>query len=140
MGLRKAFNTINHTLLLQKLQHYGFRGQCFDYLKSYYINCKQYVNLNGHNSSLLPVTHGVPQGSILGPLCFNLFINDMPLAVDEVTVLFDDEGLYQKIDKLFSDSTTYLNINKLAPYSTKSKLMMFKSRSALELLDFSFYW
>ena len=112
------------------MQHYGFKGQCFEYLKCYYTKRKQYVNLNGHNSSLLPVTHDVPQGSILGPLCFSLFINDMPLAVDEVTVLFADdmafvitattlEGLYQKIDKLFSDITTYLNTNKSVPNSTK---------------------
>ena len=149
LDLRKAFDTINHILLLQKLQHYGFRGQCFEYLKSYYTNRKQYVNLNGHSSSLLPVIHGVPQGSILGPLCFSLFINDMPLAVDEATVLFADdaafvitattlEGLYQKIDKLFSDLATYLNINKLVPNSAKSKLMMFTSRTTPELLDLSF--
>ena len=73
----------------------------------------------------------------------------MPLAVDEVTVIFADdaafvitattlESLYQKIDKLFSDHTTYLNISKLVPNSAKSKLMMFTSRTTPELLDLSF--
>lgn len=149
LDLRKAFDTVNHALLFQKLQHYGFRGQSLDYLRSYYTNRQQYVKVDHHDSSSLPVSSGVPQGSILGPLCFSLFINDMPLAVDEATVLFADdaafivtsptlEGLYMKIIKLLSDLTEYLNINKLVPNSSKSKLMMFTSRPTGNLLDISF--
>ena len=149
LDLRKAFDTIDHSILLRKLNHYGFRGQCYDYLKSYYQNRKQYVYLNGFKSEVLNIANGVPQGSILGPLCFSLYINDLPLAVDAHTVLFADDAafivtastvgeLYIKINKLFSDLTTYLNMNRLVPNSTKSKLMMFSTRPIQNLPDLSF--
>ena len=144
LDLKKAFDTINHKLLLQKMEHYGFRGHCYRFLYSYYQNRKQYVNANGYNSVTMPVTCGVPQGSILGPLCFSLFINDLPLAVEEETILFADdaafvltsptlEGLLKKIRNLFSDLAAYLNINKLVPNASKSKLMMFTSRPTSNL-------
>ena len=144
LDLRKAFDTINHNILLLKMEHYGFRGQCYRFLKSYYQNRKQFVQLNGHTSSTMPVVNGVPQGSILGPLCFSLFINDLPLAVEEITILFADdaafvvtaesfEGLMVKIRNLFSDIAGYLNINKLVPNASKSKLMMFTSRPTSNL-------
>ena len=136
LDLKKAFDTVSHYILLQKLAHYGFRGQCHEYLKSYYQNRKQYVFLNGVCSDLREVTCGVPQGSILGPLCFSIFINDLPLAVEAETVLFADDaafiltsptldGLYTKIRKLFSDIEKYLKSNMLVPNSRKSKLMFF---------------
>ena len=144
LDLRKAFDTIDHKILLEKLEHYGFRGKCYKFLKSYYQNRKQYVHLNGHKSITLTVKSGVPQGSILGPLCFSLFINDMPLAVEEETVLFADdaafviashtlEGLLSKIRNLFQDLSAYLSINRLVPNATKSKLMMFSSRPTTNL-------
>ena len=93
---------------------------------------------------------GVPQGSILGPICFSLFINDLPSSVDSDTVLFADDaafvitsdtfgGLIDKITKLFADLTAYLNMNQLIPNSRKSKLMVFKSRSLPPLPDIIFY-
>ena len=144
LDLRKAFDTVNHSYLIKKLENYGFRGQCSEYLQSYYENRKQYVHANGFSSSSRSVVYGVPQGSIIGPVCFSLYINDMPLAVEEEVVLFADdaafvitcqtlEGLYTKIRKLFSDLSTYLNMNKLVPNSRKSKLMMFRSRVTPEL-------
>lgn len=149
LDLRKAFDTVHHNLLLQKLQHYGFRGHCHSYLKSYYDNRKQYVHLNGCESDIGDVLNGVPQGSILGPLCFNLFINDLPLAVKAHTVLFADDAafiitastlddLYSKIEELFCDIANYLHENRLVPNSTKSKLMMFSSRPTHDLREFTF--
>ena len=139
LDLRKAFDTVDHDILIKKLQHYGFRGNCSAYLESYYSNRKQYVYLNGIKSDMMNIIYGVPQGSILGPLCFSLFINDLPLAVDPETVLFADDaafvikssslkGLYSKINKLFTDLTTYLSRNRLFANASKSKLMIFNSR------------
>ena len=144
LDLRKAFDTINHRILLQKLEHYGFRGHSHRFLSSYYRNRKQYVHVNGFNSATMQILNGVPQGSILGPLCFTLYINDLPLAVEEETILFADdaafvlssptlEGLLERIRNLFSDLTDYLNINKLVPNASKSKLLMFTSRPTANL-------
>ena len=149
LDLRKAFDTVNHKILLQKLGHYGFRGQCGEYLMSYFHNRKQYVYLNGHRSDQEHVKTGVPQGSILGPMCFSLFINDLPLAVDADTILFADDAafiiyspslveLFSKIEKLFIDLNKYLNNNHLVANSSKCKLMMFSSRPTHHLPDFVF--
>ena len=149
LDLRKAFDTVNHELLLRKLEHYGFRGHCSKYLKSYYENRKQYVHVNGYDSSYQQVKYGVPQGSILGPLCFSLYINDMPMSVREEVVLFADDaafiitsvtlaGLFQKIKDLFVDLSSYLSMNRLVPNAKKCKLMMFRSRPIPELPNLSF--
>ena len=81
IDLEKAFDTINHKILLEKLQHYGIRGITLQWFTSYLYNRKQRVSLDGKKSSFLNITCGVPQGSILGPLLFLLYINDMKNAV-----------------------------------------------------------
>jgi len=78
--------------LLKKLDHYGIRGIALDWFKSYLSNRKQCVILNGVTSSLKPITHGVPQGSILGPLLFILYINDIVNCSDRLLfILFADD-------------------------------------------------
>ena len=135
LDLKKAFDTIDHNLLMQKLQHYGFRGNCYEYLMSYYANRRQYVYLNGEESDTMFISNGVPQGSILGPLCFSIFINDLPFAVDAETVLFADDAtfivkspslldIYYKIKDFFEDLKTCLNISRLVANMSKSKLMI----------------
>ena len=121
----------------------------YHYLKSYYHSRKQYVYSNGFSSESSSVVCGVPQRSILGPICFSLYINDMPFAVKVDVVLFADdaafiitcptlEGLFEKIKELFHDLSAYLNMKRLIPNSKKCNLMMFNSCPTPVLPGFSF--
>ena len=149
LDLRKAFDTLDHGILLDKLYHMGFRGPSHQYLSSFISGRKQFMEKDGIRSNELAINKGVPQGSILGPLLFCLYINDIVAAVNAIAVLFADDAafyvcaetlpeLYKKIHELFSKISSYLNANKLVPNLNKSKLMYFSSRpcEALETLKF----
>ena len=77
LDISKTFDTIDHTILTQKLKHYGIQGCALKLFKKYLSNRKQYVKLNNVKSEMCEIKTGVPQGSILGPLLFVIYVNDI---------------------------------------------------------------
>jgi len=100
VDLQKAFDTVNHNILLNKLNYYGVRGITNTWMSSYLSNRSQFVSISGFESETKAIDHGVPQGSVLGPLLFLIYINDLHKAI--------------KFSKVyhFADDTNLLNINQ----------------------------
>ena len=139
IDLQKAFDTVNHQILLNKLEHYGVRGTALAWFSSYLSNRSQYVSVNGHNSSHLKVTCGVPQDSVLGPLLFLIYINDLPnsssklsfyLFADDTNIYFESDSikhLQKVVNKELRPVKKWLDANKLALDVDKTNFVIFQS-------------
>jgi hypothetical protein len=104
LDFSKAFDSVPHKLLLHKLQSFGFHSDLLNWFRAYLTGREQRVVVEGFNSDWLPVISGVPQGSILGPLLFLLYINDMPSVVQHASLaLFADDSKCYKTIKNISD-------------------------------------
>ena len=96
IDLSKAFDTLDHQILFSKLEHYGVRGVALQWIRSYLSNRKQFVQIKDTRSEFYEIKCGVPQGSILGPLLFILYVNDLQRALKQATSLLfaDDTSIY----------------------------------------------
>ena len=136
LDLKKAFDTVNHQILLEKLKYYGFDTTALKWFESYLSNRKQYVEINGTKSNFRTMSCGVPQGSVLGPLLFLIYINDLPNVVDFFSLLFADDTTFltsnKDINVLFRQTQRSLQVaaewfqaNKLTLHPEKTKYMVF---------------
>ena len=136
MDLTKAFDTVNHNILFKKLHYYGIRGVALDWFKSYLNGRQQCVAIGGSLSSFKPISIGVPQGSILGPILFLLYINDLPNATSLLPFLFADDttcvksgtnlpSLFREVNIEFQKLGEWFRANKLSLHPGKTKYSIF---------------
>ncbi|KAI8495028.1 hypothetical protein Bbelb_270140 [Branchiostoma belcheri] len=137
LDLRKAFDTVNRAILLGKLQKLGFDGEVTKWFTSYLSGRLQCTNLQGQTSEKAEVTCGVPQGSVLGPLLFCLYVNDLPRVLEKCkihmyaddTVLYYSAGTVKECEEAVSQDmkrvSEWLTDNRLSLHPDKTKYMLF---------------
>ena len=151
LDLSKAFDTIDHSILLKKMAHYGIRGKTLEWFKSYLNQRVQYVTYKSTNSKSLNIPCGVPQGSVLGPLLFILYSNDIPnslkysksiLFADDTTVYISGEDvtdLFRCLNHDLSKLNDWFKANKLSLNVNKTNYMLFNKNTALLPPDVCLY-
>ena len=126
LDLKKAFDSVDHNILLSKLQSMGITGQLLAWLEAYLADRQQLVSIHGEFSGLLPVTSGVPQGSLLGPLLFSVYFNDLPDSVrlTEPLLFADDTKCLGTVrDRLMSSpSDLQLDLDSLSLWSLTNRI------------------
>jgi len=137
----KAFDMVDHGILLSKLEHYGVRSNILSWFKSYLTDRRQYVYVNGTASSTEYLLHGVPQGSILGPLLFIIYINDIPqisnfahfiLYADDANIIITGANLHEiedKIKLLIASLLHWIHTNGLKLNIKKTKYLIFSNKA-----------
>ena len=144
LDLSKAFDTIDHSILLSKLEHSGIRGIALDWIKSYLNGRTQKVECSGILLKLVnPVKRGIPQGSNLGPLLFLIYVNDFKnclkygnsiMFADDTSVFFQNknyQSLYANAQQDLQNIDQWMIANKLSNNASKTKCMLF-SRGGVE--------
>ena len=123
MDFAKAFDTVPHQRLLVKLKGYGIGGAVLQWIDAFLSGRRQRVVVNGSKSTWAQATSGIPQGSVLGPLLFVCFINDMPSVVKSPVHLFaDDTKLYRRVTTLEDHKALQDDLTNREDWSTKWNL------------------
>ena len=141
LDFSKAFDTVDHCILLKKLDFYGVRGSALSWVKSNLDNRKQFVTCNGASSEFKSIKCGVPQGSILGPLLFLIYINDLAnVCESSLSVLFaDDTNVFNHghdlsliqhcLNKELAGISKWLKVNKLSLNIKRHTLWFLQERN-----------
>ena len=149
MDLSKAFDSLSHTILISKLRHYGICDVTLKLMKSYLENQKQYVQFDTCTSDMKSIRNGIPQGSILGPLLFFIYINDFPnssklfnfLMYADDTTLFcclEDITFHNKelvLNNELQRVHLWLKANRLSLNVKKTKYMLFCKQKGTEIKE-----
>ena len=144
--LKKAFDVCSHEILLMKLSKMGIRGTALKWFKSYLSDRTQFVDINGTHSSNKAIKISILQGSILGPILFLCYINDLHLATDLFTLMFADDTFGAKSDENLTNLINSVNVeinkmaiwfraNKLAVNKSKTKYIIFKTKNKQNLFS-----
>ena len=149
LNIKKAFDTVNHNILLKKMYYYGIIENELEFFESYLRNRIQYCNIDGSTSGYRYASFGVSQGSILGPLLFLLYVNDLQCAIQgiDVAMFADDTSLsrtFKNVSELKNELiTSFINIcewlkaNKLSLNTVKTYFMIIDTSKRQENLDTS---
>ena len=120
LDFSKAFDVVNHLKLLVKLQMHGIHGKTLDWIRAFLLNRSQKVVVDGEESTEVPVTSGVPQGSVLGPILFLLYINDLPDNIKSQVRLFaDDTAVYLTINTKSDGTTLQTDLDTMQAWEKK---------------------